>query len=92
MASAFGVNLSLLFIGDGIFQLKKNQQPEHINAKHFTAIFTALDLYDIKQIYATASGLDSRCISAVDLCIPVNIISATALTKLIHQQDVVLNF
>ena len=49
MGSAFAA-VTLLFMDDGILQLKKDQHAEDIGIKDYSPTFAALDHYDVKEI------------------------------------------
>ena len=42
--AAFDQSVSLLLLDDGVFQLKKNQQPERFGMKDTAAVFGALEI------------------------------------------------
>ena len=59
-ASAFGQNVTLLLIGDGIYQLLNNQDPSHLPAKNTASIFQALEIYGIENIVTPSENLKTR--------------------------------
>lgn len=91
MASTFDQKISLLFQNEGVLQLKKNQQSENILQKRFTAAYPALDLYEIKSVYADAQALELFDLKITDLITDVKSITAKEIKQLIAQQDVILN-
>lgn len=56
-------NVSLFFLGDGVFQLTEQQLPELISQKDFIKTFSALPFYDIENIYVSSECLAERNLS-----------------------------
>ncbi|AIR84680.1 sulfur relay protein TusC [Pantoea sp. BL1] len=57
---ALSEDIGLFFIGDGVLQLQREQQPEQILARNYIATFGVLDLYDIDQCFVCRESLDAR--------------------------------
>lgn len=92
IAAAFDQNVSLVFMDDGVYQLKKGHQPKSIGMKNFQPTYRALDDYDITQLYVEAEALVARGLSEEDLCVPVEVKSRAELGAMMATQDVVLSF
>lgn len=93
MASAsFGQDVSLFFIGDGVFQLIKQQAPEAIEHKNYSKTFAALEFYDIENIYVCTESLTARQLSADDLCIAVRLLNKTEVQFRLGQQNSLVRF
>lgn len=69
--AAFDQEVALLFVDDGVFQIKKQQQPLPYGMKDSAAIFAALAIYDIHHYYAEAESLQERGLKPGDLLLPV---------------------
>ena len=91
-SAAFGVQVGLLFIDDGVFQLLKTQNPEAAGLKGFTGIFESLPLYDVDRIFAAESALAARGLAPNDLVIPVQAVSKADIQALLNQYDNLLTF
>ena len=91
MGSAF-VPVTLLFMDDGVLQLKKDQRAARLNIKDYSPTFAALNDYDVKDIYVSADCLKERGLSAQDLVIPVAVIDDDGIRDLMKKQDVILSF
>ena len=89
--SAFGM-CSVLFIGDGVYQLLKDQKPEPLGVKNYALGFSALPDYDVKLIYCSKSQLQLLNVNASELIIPVNQLTDHEVNQLITQHDKVLSF
>ncbi|MGJ8679918.1 sulfurtransferase complex subunit TusC [Paraglaciecola sp.] len=83
--SNFGQEVSLFFIDDGVFQLLAHQSPENIQAKAYFKTFSALEFYDIENIYVCEESLKVRNLDISSLCIPVTLLSHTE-----HAQKIAL--
>ncbi|MGP1675972.1 MAG: sulfurtransferase complex subunit TusC [Burkholderiales bacterium] len=92
IAAAFDQDVSLVFMDDGVYQLKKGQQTKGIEVKNFQPTYRALDDYDVNKLYVEKEALDARGLSAEDMCVPVEVKSAAEIGKLMDEQDVLLSF
>jgi len=81
----------VVFVDDGVYQLKKNQDPAAIGMKNFSKTYRALDDYDVEKIYVEKESLEKRGLSAGDLVIPVEVVAADQLREIMAQQDVVIS-
>ncbi len=91
-ASAFGQNVTLLLLGDGIFQLLNNQDPSHLPAKNTASIFQALEMYGIENIATPCENLKNKGLSLSDLSIPCDNLDNIQLAELYAIQDQILSF
>ena len=91
-SAAYDQDISLLFLGDGVFQLLKNQQSSDINLKPQGSALEILPLYDIDKIYAVKEDLQERNISEAGLTISVKALSRSDVSEFINQQDKVVGF
>ena len=92
IGAAFEQDVSMAFLDDGVFQLKKDQNIDQINTKNFSKTFSALEMYDVEKLYVEKESLDERGISADDLAVDVKIISSDEMKQLITDSEVILNF
>tara|TARA_B100000427_G_scaffold290487_1_gene266751 strand:- start:203 stop:586 length:384 start_codon:yes stop_codon:yes gene_type:complete len=92
IGAAFEQDVSMAFLDDGVFQLKKDQNTDQINTKNFSKTFSALEMYDVEKLYVEKESLDERGISSDDLAVDVKIISSDEMKKLITDSEVILNF
>lgn len=92
MSSAFEQDISLVFLDEGVWQLKSQQDTQVLGIKNFSPTFKALELYGINQIYIEQSSLEQRGLSISDLTIPATVLTNTELAALLQQQDVILSF
>jgi tRNA 2-thiouridine synthesizing protein C len=92
IGAAFEQDVSLAFIDDGVFQLKKDQDTSEINTKNFSKIFSALEMYDVEKLYVEKESLESRGLTENDLSVDVKVIDSSEMKKLITDSEVIFNF
>ena len=92
IAAAFDQDVSLVFMDDGVYQLKKGQQTKGIEVKNFQPTYRALDDYDVNKLYVEKEALEARGLGEDDMSVPVQVMSRAEIGKLMDEQDVVLSF
>jgi tRNA 2-thiouridine synthesizing protein C len=91
VAAAFDQDVSVVFVDDGVYQLKKGQDTTAIGMKNFSKTYRALDDYDVEKIYVEKESLENRGLNADDLIIPVEVVTSDNLSDIMAQQDVVIS-
>jgi len=91
MGSAFA-QCSVLFLGDGLYQLLKEQNPEPIGSKNYTKGFSALSDYGVTQIYCSESQLEETGIKSGELNINVELLTDDEINQLFVEHQSVLSF
>jgi tRNA 2-thiouridine synthesizing protein C len=89
-AAAFDQEVSLLFVGDGVWQLVRGQLPT--GQKSLEKQLGALPLYDVDKLYVDAEALAARQLHPAELVLPATPLAAPELAALLAAQDVVLGF
>lgn len=92
IAAAFEQDVSMAFLDDGVYQLKKGQDTQGIGMKNFSPTYRALEGYDVEKLYVEAESLAERGLSEDDLLVPVEVMGREALAALMDEQDVILSF
>ncbi len=95
IGAAFDQDVSLAFIDDGVYQLKKNQTTtvsSGIGVKDFSKTYRALEDYDIEKLYVDQRSMKERGLTPDDLIVAVEILDDAQMAELIEQQDVILSF
>ena len=77
IGAAFEQDVSLAFIDDGVFQLKKNQDTSDIHTKNFSKIYSALEMYDVEKLYVERESMEKRGLTEDDLSVDVKIINTS---------------
>ena len=106
IGAAFEQDVSLAFIGDGVYQLAKGQDTQGIGMKNFSPTYSALGDYDVNKIYVEKESLEERGLGLDDLQHlvwedededwaekdSIKLVSRSELSDIIDDQDVVLSF
>ncbi len=92
IAAAFDQDVSLVFLDDGVFQLKKTQQTKGIETKNFSPTYRALEGYDVEKLYVEKESMDARGLTEDDLLVDVTVLGSVEMGALMNEQDVVLSF
>ena len=58
--ASVGLEISLLFIGDGVEHLTANSEQQTLATKNFLKNLNCLELYDITEVYVCESSLRLR--------------------------------
>jgi tRNA 2-thiouridine synthesizing protein C len=106
IGAAFEQDVSLAFIGDGVYQLTKGQKTTGIGMKNFSPTFAALGDYEVNKIYVEKESLEERGLTLDDLQHlvwedededyaekdSIHLVSRAELSDVLEDQDVVLSF
>jgi tRNA 2-thiouridine synthesizing protein C len=92
ISAAFEQDVSLAFVDDGVYQLKKGQQTKGIETKNFSPTYRALADYDVEKLYVERESLATRGLDAADLVVDVTVLDASEMGALMEAQDVVISF
>ncbi|MFA6063569.1 MAG: sulfurtransferase complex subunit TusC [Gallionella sp.] len=92
ITAAFDQDVSLAFLDDGVYQLKKGQQTKGIEIKNFSPTYRALEGYDIEKLYVEKESLEARGLTEDDLLVDVTVLGRAEMGELMDQQDAVLSF
>ncbi|MGE0875333.1 MAG: sulfurtransferase complex subunit TusC [Burkholderiales bacterium] len=92
IGAAFEQDVSLAFLGDGVYQLVKGQDTKAAEMKNFSPTFRALEDYDVTKLYVEKEALEARGLVAGDLVVPVEVVDAARMAEIMEAQDVVLSF
>ena len=92
ISAAFDQDVSLAFVEDGVWQLKRGQQTKGIETKNFSPTYRALEGYDVEKLYVERESLEARGLAEDDLIVDVTVLSSNELGRLMDEQDVVLSF
>ena len=106
ITAAFDQDVSLAFLDDGVYQIKKDQDTKGIGMKNFSPTYNALGDYDITKIYVERESLEERGLAVDDLMDlkyededddwaekdSIKVVCREELAKIMAAQDVVLSF
>ncbi len=92
ITAAFDQDVSLVFVDDGVYQLKRGMQTKAIETKNFSPTYRALEGYDVEKLYVERESLSARGLTEDDLVVDVEVLAREDLARLMGEQDVVLSF
>ena len=91
-SAAYDQNLTVLFLGDGVFQLLKNQDTKTISLKNHASALEVLPLYDVENLFAVEEDLTERNIDRLQLIDGIDIINRKQSKAIIAQHKKVIGF
>ncbi len=91
-AGAFDQNMAIIFMGEGLWQLKSEQDTASAQRKNHQKMTSALPMFGIDALYAQASGLDERQLDLSDFYLAAKPVSDATIGVLIRQAKQVLSF
>jgi tRNA 2-thiouridine synthesizing protein C len=92
VGAAFEQDVSVVFLDDGVYQIRKDQDTSAIGTKNFSKTFRALEMYDVEKLYVEKESMQARGMTEDDLNVPVEVKSSEEIGRLMEEQDVVLSF
>lgn len=102
ISAAFEQNALIVFIDDGVFQIKKGQDTKGVNMKNFSPTYRIIedekvdadedpDMDMVWRIIVEKESMDSRGLTPEDFVVEVEVLSSVELSELMDQQDVVIS-
>lgn len=89
--AAFDLPTTLLFLDDGVFQSKKNQQPEVQELKDTACILNSLQVYGVQRLFVESESLAERGLTLADLHLPAQEISRSEVGEFMHSFETIIN-
>lgn len=89
-AAIFDQKISVIFMGDGVLQLRGNQLP--VSGRNQMKMLQSLSMYDIDQIFVQSSALRERGMTHEDLNILCTAVSDHAIHQMISAASHILSF
>ncbi|OGH00163.1 MAG: sulfurtransferase TusC [Candidatus Lambdaproteobacteria bacterium RIFOXYD1_FULL_56_27] len=88
--AAYEQEISMTFIGDGVYCLKKDQDTSKLAIKGFMKTLGVLEDYDVEKLFVDRISLEERGLTEEDLYVAVEVLESPAIGKLMAQQDVII--
>lgn len=88
--AAYDQDVSMAFIDDGVYTLKKDQDTSELEIKGYMKTFTALDDYDVEKLYVDRQSLEERGLTEDDLIVDVEVLDSAEIGKLMGEQDTII--
>ena len=104
IGAAFDQDICLAFVDDGVFRLKRGQNPSKLGSKHYAPTHGALGDYGITRVYVEdyslrVRGLERHALldlnhelATGELRSSLIFVSSDELSRIIEQQDVIMEF
>lgn len=106
ISAAFDQDVSLAFLDDGVYQLKKGQDTKAIGMKNFSPTYRALGDYEVTKLYVEEESLKERGLSIDDLMEityededddwaekpSIRVVNRSELADIMAAQDIILSF
>ena len=92
IGAAFEQAVSILFLDDGVFVLRRGQAPGAVGLKDFAKGFRALPEYGVEHLYVEDRSLAERGLTPADLIMDVELVAPERAGELIDAHDLVLSF
>ncbi len=89
MGSAFA-KCALVFLGDGVYQIKKQQNTDSLGVKDYSVSYGVLRDYGVERIVCRTSDLNDKGLSEGDLAIDVEVLEDAEIKALLDQANQVL--
>ncbi|OAI04823.1 sulfurtransferase complex subunit TusC [Methylomonas methanica] len=89
-AAAFDQHVALLFVDDAVWQLKNQQQPAGLGLKDTSAIFQALQIYDVNDVFIEQESLQAAGLTSTDLILPVVSLPRAEVSGLMRTYDLII--
>ncbi|MEO5339103.1 MAG: sulfurtransferase complex subunit TusC [Magnetococcus sp. MYC-9] len=101
--AAYDADISVVFLDDGVFALKKGQDTKELGIKGFAATYGALMDYEIQKVYVDRHSMEVRGMTEEDLLVigedeeteePVTpqVIDAQEIAAMMAEQHNILSF
>ena len=92
IGAAFDQDVSLVFMDDGVYELKKGQDTGGVDMKNFSPTYRALEGYDVEKLYVEKESMEARGLTTDDFIVPVEVKTSDEIGALMEEQDVILSF
>ncbi|MEC8020658.1 MAG: sulfurtransferase complex subunit TusC [Pseudomonadota bacterium] len=91
-AAALDVPVTLLFDGDGVYQLLPAQAGGELGVRNLSQGLEALPAFEVERCFVAGPALAQRSLSPETLALPGPLLDAEALAALLRSADVVLTY
>lgn len=92
ITAAYEQDMTMAFVGDGVFALVKGQDTSSIGIKGFIKTYGALEDYDVNKIYVDRQSMEERGLTLDDFAIPVEVKQAEEIAALMEEQHATIPY
>ncbi len=87
---AFEQPITVIFLGDGVYQLLDDQNPEALGTKDYLSTMKAFELYDIEHIVCGLDDMNSRGVPVDKLSMAIEAVPNSQIGELLNTFDHVI--
>ena len=88
----FEMDISVVFVDDGVYALVKNQNPEQLDMKPLGDGFPMLADFGVNKFIVHDESLAERGLTGADLVLPVEVVSGAEIAEILEEAGKVLPF
>jgi len=92
ISAAFEQDVSMAFIDDGVYELKKGQDTKALGQKNFSPTYRVLEGYDIEKLYVEKESMAVRGLTVEDFAVDVTVLDHAEMAAKMAEQDVLISF
>ena len=90
--AVFEMDITVLFVDDGVYAIAKNQDPSKLDMKPLGEGFPMLSEFGVSKFYVHDRALADRGLTADDLVMPVEVVDGAAIADALEKAGHVLPF
>lgn len=90
--AAYEQDLSMAFVGDGVFALVKDQDTSDIGIKGFIKTYGALEDYEVEKLYVDRQSMEERGLTPDDFAVPVEVKEAKEIAAIMEEQHATIPY
>ena len=88
----FEMDISVVFVDDGVYSLVKNQNPEKLDMKPLGDGFPMLADFGVTRFFVHDESLAERGLTGADLVLPVEVVNSAKIARTLEDDGKVLSF
>ncbi len=92
ISAAFEQDACILFVDDGVYQLKKGQNTDALGMKNFSPTYRALEMYDVEKLYVDKESMEARGLTEDDFIVDVEVKNSAEILSMMEDMDMVLSY
>lgn len=90
--AAYEQDITVAFVDDGVYCLKKGQDTTGVGIKEYAKTFKVLEPYGVERLYVDRVSLEARGLTVDDLITGVEVVESEEIANVISAQKVILPF
>jgi tRNA 2-thiouridine synthesizing protein C len=90
--AVFEMDISVIFLDDGVFALAKGQNPAKLDMQPLGDGFPMLGEFGVTKFYVHDASLAERGLTVQDLVVPAQVVSGAEIATILHDSGKVLPF